>query len=88
MALRALTDGAARLGVPLDARQLAQFARLRALLLHWNTRVNLTAITEPGEVVTKHFLDSLTCVLALPEEVRDAPQRVLDVGAGAGFPGL
>ena len=104
MALRALTDGAARLGVPLDARQLAQFARLRALLLHWNTRVNLTAITEPGEVVTKHFLDSLTCVLALPGEARTAsagvhrtrggagvhrtPLQMLDVGAGAGFPGL
>ena len=86
--LRVLAEGAAQLGVPLDARQLAQFARLRDLLLDWNTRVNLTAITDPAEVVSKHFLDSLTCVLALPEEVRAASQRVLDVGAGAGFPGL
>ncbi len=86
--LRALGVGAAQLGVPLDTRQLAQFARLRDLLLDWSTRVNLTAITDPAEVLTKHFLDSLTCMLALPQEVRTAPKRVLDVGAGAGFPGL
>lgn len=103
-ALRALAAGAAQLGMPLDVRQLAQFARLRDLLLDWNTRANLTAITEPAEVVTKHFLDSLTCVLALPAEARAEPagvhrtrgtgvhrtplRSVLDVGAGAGFPGL
>jgi 16S rRNA (guanine527-N7)-methyltransferase len=87
-ALRALTAGAARLGVPLDAQQLARLTRLRALLLDWNTRVNLTAITDPADVLTRHFLDSLTCVLALPPETRDAPLRLLDVGAGAGFPGL
>ncbi len=86
--LRALTEGASQLGVPLDARQLGQFARLRDLLLDWNTRINLTAIADPAEVVTKHFLDSLTCVLALPREARESPRSVLDVGAGAGFPGL
>lgn len=85
---RVLAEGAARLGVPLDARQVAQFARLRDLLLDWNTRVNLTAITDPAEVVTRHFLDSLTCVLGLPPEDLIGPQRLLDVGAGAGFPGL
>ena len=50
-------EGAAALGLTLDERQRAQFALLRDLLLDWNTRVNLTAITEPAEVVTRHFLD-------------------------------
>lgn len=72
----------------LDAAQLAQFASLRELLLDWNTRVNLTAITDPDEVVTRHFLDSLTCALALPPEERARPLALLDVGSGAGFPGL
>jgi 16S rRNA (guanine527-N7)-methyltransferase len=63
---------------------IAQFARLRAELLDWNTRVNLTAITDPVDVLLKHFLDSL----ALLEVCDPAHARVLDIGAGAGFPGL
>jgi 16S rRNA (guanine527-N7)-methyltransferase len=55
-----------------------------ALLLKWNERVNLTAITRPLEVVDKHLLDSLA-VLA---EVPAGAQRVLDLGAGAGLPGI
>lgn len=58
--------------------------QLRTELLDWNTRVNLTAITDPVEVLLKHFLDSLSLL-----EVYKAEQaRVLDIGAGAGFPGL
>ena len=71
-------------------RQLAgpesieQFLRLRAELLDWNTHVNLTAITDPVDVLLKHFLDSLSLL-----EVYGAERaRVLDIGAGAGFPGL
>ena len=61
-----------------------QFLRYRQELLDWNTRFNLTAITDPDEVLTKHFLDSLSLLL-----VYDKPQtRLLDIGAGAGFPGL
>src|SRR6185437_598594 len=78
-----LLAGAAALGLPLDAAQRAQFALLRDLLLDWNTRVNLTAITDPGEVVTRHFLDALTCALALPAEARARQLRLLDVGSGA-----
>lgn len=88
MGLTPLVEGAAALGLTLDDGQLAQFARLRELLLDWNTRVNLTAITDPAEVVTRHFLDSLTCALALPAEERCQSLRLLDVGSGAGFPGL
>jgi 16S rRNA (guanine527-N7)-methyltransferase len=63
---------------------IPQFMQLRRELLDWNTRVNLTAITDPVEVLLKHFLDSLSLL-----EVYKAEQaRVLDIGAGAGFPGL
>lgn len=66
------------------AEKLAQFLRLREELLDWNTRVNLTAITDPAEVLLKHFLDSLS----LLEVDSSQRARVLDIGAGAGFPGL
>jgi 16S rRNA (guanine527-N7)-methyltransferase len=84
----ALVEGAAALGLTLDHNQIAKFARLCDLLLDWNTRVNLTAITTPAEVVSRHFLDSLTCALALSDERRARQLRLLDVGSGAGFPGL
>lgn len=80
--------GAASAGVVLDAAQLARFAALRDLLIEWNARVNLTAISDPVEVVRLHFLDSLTCALALKPEERARPLALLDVGSGAGFPGL
>lgn len=83
-----LSEGAAALGLALDEQQLDRFARFRALLLDWNTRVNLTAITDPAEVLTRHFLDSLTCLLALPPESRAEALKLLDIGSGAGFPGL
>jgi len=61
-----------------------QFLLYRQELLDWNTRFNLTAITDPEEVLFKHFLDSLSLLLVYNE-----PQaRLLDIGAGAGFPGL
>ncbi|HEU5377056.1 MAG TPA: 16S rRNA (guanine(527)-N(7))-methyltransferase RsmG [Ktedonobacteraceae bacterium] len=63
---------------------LPHFLQLRQELLDWNTRINLTAIVEPAEVLLKHFLDSLSLL-----EMYQAEQaRVLDIGAGAGFPGL
>ncbi|MBA2287286.1 MAG: 16S rRNA (guanine(527)-N(7))-methyltransferase RsmG [Ktedonobacteraceae bacterium] len=68
----------------LTPRQMEQFLQYRQELLDWNTRINLTAITDSGEVLIKHFLDSLSLLL-----VYDGPAaRVLDIGAGAGFPGL
>lgn len=83
-----LISGAAALGVPLDAQAVARFERYRALLLEWNARINLTAITTPAEVVTRHFLDSLTVLAALPSSVREGGTVALDVGTGGGFPGL
>ncbi len=83
-----LARGATTLGITLDQHQLDQFAQFRALLLDWNERINLTAITDPHEVVTRHFLDSLTCALAVPQGRHNALLALLDVGSGAGFPGL
>lgn len=67
-----------------SAQSLSQLFQLRQELLDWNTRVNLTAITDPQEVLLKHMLDSL----ALLELYQNERARVLDIGAGAGFPGL
>jgi 16S rRNA (guanine527-N7)-methyltransferase len=77
-------EGLHRLGLELTEQQLKQFLHYQQELLDWNTRINLTSITDPGEVMIKHFLDSLSLLMAF-----DAPEaRLLDIGAGAGFPGL
>ncbi|MEN6636640.1 MAG: 16S rRNA (guanine(527)-N(7))-methyltransferase RsmG [Clostridiaceae bacterium] len=67
----------------LKAAQLQQFETYYAMLADWNTRVNLTAITEPEDVAKKHFLDSLAAAPYLKPNA-----SVADVGTGAGFPGL
>ncbi len=72
-----------RLRPELTEKQLDQFSAYYALLVDWNTRMNLTTITEKDEVAKKHFIDSL---VALPYLEQGA--RVADVGTGAGFPGL
>ena len=90
-----LQEGTRQLGIELSTQQLESFARLQTELLDWNQRANLTAITDPAEIVVKHFLDSLSCLLALPRIdgrtidtwLQTAPAAV-DIGAGAGFPGL
>ncbi|HSB89020.1 MAG TPA: 16S rRNA (guanine(527)-N(7))-methyltransferase RsmG [Anaerolineales bacterium] len=74
-----------RYGVSLSRRQLEAFSLYAAELADWNARFNLTAITEPAEVEVRHFLDSLTLV---PYLGRSASGRLVDVGTGAGFPGL
>ena len=73
------------LGINLSDAQLAQFQRLTDLLLAWNTRMNLTGITDSAEIAIKHYLDSLTLLRHLPQSGR---ARLMDVGTGAGFPGL
>lgn len=65
-------------------QQIEQFLRYRTELLDWNTRMNLTAITEPEEVLLKHFLDSLS-LLSVYDRLTT---RLLDIGSGAGFPGI
>ena len=77
-------DGLHQLGLELTEQQFDQFLRYRQELLSWNTHINLTAINDPDEVLLKHFLDSLSLLMVY--DVPDA--RLLDIGAGAGFPGL
>lgn len=78
-----LSDCAKMAGFPLFDSQLTQFARYAELLVEWNQKMNLTAITEPNEIVTKHFVDSLYGLGYLA-----AGDRLIDVGTGAGFPGI
>ena len=83
--LELLRDGAMQLGVELDEAQLGKFSVFTSLLLEWNQKFNLTRITDTRDITLKHYLDSLTC-LAAAKFPLDA--RVVDVGAGAGFPGI
>ena len=82
---KSLTEKAKAMGWKVSAAQADQFQTYMELLLEWNEKMNLTAITQPEEVVEKHFLDSLT-LLAWPKLKQGA--KVIDVGTGAGFPGL
>lgn len=80
-----LKTNAEAMDVALDDTALERFELLAQMLVDWNGRVNLTAITEPDEIVVKHFIDSLS-PLAHIDLAEGA--RVIDVGCGAGFPGL
>lgn len=82
-----LTAGAAALGVHLNLAQLEQFKQYYLELVDWNSRVNLTSIKEWEQVQTRLFLNSLSVVLAVPSGLLKAG-RFVDVGSGAGFPGL
>jgi 16S rRNA (guanine527-N7)-methyltransferase len=82
VSLDILMSGAAELGIPLSSDQAAQLLRLLDELDDWNQRMNLTAIRERGQQITKHLLDSL----AVHSHMRGA--HVADIGTGAGFPGL
>jgi len=86
-----LKSGARSLGLTLTDQQLATFQVYYQELVGWNKRFNLTAITEYDQVQVRHFVDSLSCLLALPRPLCGpdrAPLRCIDVGSGAGFPGL
>jgi 16S rRNA (guanine527-N7)-methyltransferase len=71
-------------GITLTARQVNAFERYEEALLDWNSRFNLTAIRDVEGIRSKHFLDSLSCLLV----VRDKSARLIDIGTGAGFPGI
>jgi 16S rRNA (guanine527-N7)-methyltransferase len=74
-----------QLGLHLTRSQLSALSLYERELIDWNSHFNLTAIHDPREIRIKHFLDSLTCLMAL----RDNPvDRLIDVGTGAGFPGI
>lgn len=78
-------------GVELTELQIQQFTRYAELLMEWNQKFNLTAIANPEGIATKHFADSLTLVPVLTRlaaEHAEPITSVLDLGTGAGFPGL
>lgn len=80
-----LTAQAKALGIKIKAEQAERFQTYLELLLDWNEKLNLTAITDPMEVAEKHFLDSLTLLAHC--KIKEGA-RLIDVGTGAGFPGV
>ena len=80
-----LFDGINEMGLTVSRSQINQFNRFFELLLEWNQKMNLTSLTEPQQVVTHHFLDSVSCALS-PGFRGDF--NLLDLGTGAGFPGI
>lgn len=75
------------LEILLSDNQKEQFFRYYEMLIEWNKVMNLTAITEISDVITKHFADSLLLVKAIPN-IKESPYYCIDVGTGAGFPGI
>lgn len=82
-----LNQGCDELGLTLSGEQKEQFFQYYELLIEWNKVMNLTAITELSDVVTKHFVDSLLLVKAL-SNIKTSSYYCIDVGTGAGFPGI
>ena len=80
-----LVKGAEDLGVSLDETACSRFMTYQKLLLEWNEKMNLTAITEEKEIIIKHFLDSISLLAYLDMKENTS---LLDLGTGAGFPGL
>ncbi len=83
-----LITGAAKLGINLGTRETELFQAYYRELIDWNQRMNLTSITEYDAVQVNHFLDSLTVALVWKPDSDRKPAMVLDVGAGAGLPGI
>lgn len=78
-----LTDIFGSHNISLSPEQATQFECLFNLLIEWNAKMNLTSITEPKDVIIKHFLDSV-----LPEKLIQENSTIIDIGCGAGFPSL
>ena len=70
-----------KFNIDLQEDQYKQFYEYMNILISWNKKINLTAITKPEDIVVKHFIDSLTIKKHIKEN-----SRVIDIGTGAGFP--
>jgi len=104
--MKALIEGARSIGLTLSPKEVEAFRVYQRELIEWNTRFNLTAIHGEDQVQVRHFLDSLSCLLAIglekdlsatprgdvgkriPMSVRTINLKAIDVGSGAGFPGI
>ena len=80
---KTIVDGAGGLGIDVQPGQVDQFAIHASTLIEWNQKINLTAIDSPLDMAIKHFLDSI-----IPFTYITPGSRLLDVGSGAGFPGI
>lgn len=80
---RLVRDGAAQMGLKVNRQQALLFSRHAQLIIQWNRKINLTAITDPADMAVKHFLDAIAPINQIP-----AHGRLLDIGTGAGFPGI
>ena len=78
-----LLEKASTMGVRFSVEQMDKFYKYMNLLIEWNEKMNLTAIIEPNEIILKHFIDSITIL----KDIKDN-STVVDVGTGAGFPGI
>lgn len=80
-----LISSAGEYGIEVTSAQAESFQKYMELLVEWNEKINLTAIIEPQEIVVKHFLDSILLLnyLKIPNDA-----KLVDIGTGAGFPGL
>lgn len=78
-----LEKKAKKIGIVLNVKQIKNFFDYYLLLIEWNEKMNLTAITEVNDVILKHFIDSLTICKYIPQNA-----KIIDVGTGAGFPGI
>ena len=78
-----LEQKAKKMQINLSENQVNQFYKYMELLLEWNEKINLTAIIEPKEIILKHFIDSITILPYI-----NTQNKVLDIGTGAGFPGI
>lgn len=80
-----LRQGGREIGIDIDDRMIERFSIFKDLLIHWNKKINLTGITDENEIMIKHFLDSLSCIMS---GVIGNDLKIIDVGTGAGFPGI
>ena len=76
-------EEAQKINIELDKNQIEKFYKYMDLLIEWNEKINLTAITNRKDIIVKHFIDSLTIQRYLSDAV-----NIIDVGTGAGFPGI
>lgn len=84
----ALEAGVRELGLSLSAAQIDQLLTYQDLIAKWNKVYNLTAVRDPGEMLTHHLLDSLAAIPPLLRQTQGRPLRLLDVGSGGGLPGV
>ena len=80
-----LVESSKKINISLSENQIDQFMQYKKMLLEWNEKVNLTAITDEKEIILKHFVDCLAISLGVD---LNGDKRIIDVGTGAGFPGI